>query len=140
MPLEVDARAALEATAHQVLGAEAKLDGLKDDEIRRRVLAVKLPGLKLDGQHPSYVEAAFEVAVRDLPARPPSQETAPAIHFLSSASRARGDGAEPGTAERAASAHARAAEEAWRRPAAGTTLEDLEAGVHVRATGKPADR
>ncbi len=106
----------LKAVARQVLGAEAKLDGVEDDQLRRRVLGVLLPGLKIDGQTAAaYVEAAYQVATRDLPPpRPPSSDV-PA--------RERATGADPGTAA-PADAFMRAAEDAWRRPQVGTTLDD----------------
>lgn len=52
-------RGALVATARQVLGAEAKLDGLKADEIRRLVVAKAHPEMKLDGLSADTVGGMF---------------------------------------------------------------------------------
>lgn len=55
------ARVALENQAKSVLGAEAKLDGKTDIDVKREV-ATKA-GFKLDGKADSFVEAAFEIAL-----------------------------------------------------------------------------
>lgn len=56
-------RADLETGARKVLGAEEKLDGKTDDEIRKAVAAKAHPTLKLDGAEPAYVKALFDIAV-----------------------------------------------------------------------------
>jgi uncharacterized protein len=57
------ARASLESGARAVLGAEAKLDGLKDAEIRSLVVEKSSPEIKLDGKSDAYVEALYDLAV-----------------------------------------------------------------------------
>jgi uncharacterized protein len=53
-------RGALRESAAKVLGADVKLDGLKADEIRRRVVAKALPSVKLDGLSADTVGGMFE--------------------------------------------------------------------------------
>lgn len=53
-------RGALRESAAKILGADVKLDGLKADEIRRRVVAKALPSVKLDGLSADTVGGMFE--------------------------------------------------------------------------------
>ena len=53
-------RGALRESAAKVLGADVKLDGLKADEIRRRVVAKALPTVKLDGLSADTVLGMYE--------------------------------------------------------------------------------
>ncbi len=57
------ARAALIAKVQPVLGANVKLDGKTDIEIKKLYLADTAKELKLDGKDDSYVEGCFEVAL-----------------------------------------------------------------------------
>lgn len=57
----VAARVALEQLARKVLGADAKLDGQTDEQVRAAALAKAAPELKLDGKDVHYVKAAFEL-------------------------------------------------------------------------------
>lgn len=59
----VRARVALERQAVEVLGAEAKLDGLDDRAVKAQVLGKLTPEIKLDGKDAAYVDAAFEIAI-----------------------------------------------------------------------------
>lgn len=56
-------RIALRDNAAKVLGAEAKLDGLKAHEIHRQVVAKALPSVKLDGMDAKTVEGMFLAVV-----------------------------------------------------------------------------
>lgn len=53
-------RGALRESAAKVLGADVKLDGLKADEIRRKVVAKALPTVKLDGLSADTVLGMYE--------------------------------------------------------------------------------
>ena len=59
---ELQARASLEKTATDVLGAESKFDGKSDSEVKRMV--AETSGLKCDGKSDAYVDAAFEIAIQ----------------------------------------------------------------------------
>lgn len=67
----VAARVALESSARSILGADAKLDGKTDLEVRREVVVKAMPSLKLDGKSDAYVEALFDSAVADEAKRNP---------------------------------------------------------------------
>lgn len=56
-------RGTLRADAAKILGAEAKLDGLKADEIRRQVVTRALPTVKLDGLTADTVRGMYEAVV-----------------------------------------------------------------------------
>lgn len=56
-------RGTLRADAAKVLGAEVKLDGLKADEIRKRVVAKALPNVKLDGLSADTLRGMYEAVV-----------------------------------------------------------------------------
>jgi hypothetical protein len=62
---EVEARAATEADARRILGAEVKFDGKTDIEVKRAA-AEKSRGVSLDGRADAYVEAAFDQAIEQL--------------------------------------------------------------------------
>lgn len=62
---EVENRAAVEADAKRILGAEAKFDGKTDIEVKRAA-AEKHRGVSLDGRSDAYVEAAFDQAVEQI--------------------------------------------------------------------------
>jgi hypothetical protein len=72
------AKAALRAQALKVLGAEAKLDGMTDNQIRVTVVAKAYPSIKLDGdvadKRPEYLAGLFESAV--ISHKADAQETA----------------------------------------------------------------
>jgi len=57
---EAAARMQLEQSARKVLGAEAKFDGLTDDELRARVLKRLAPKLEQKGRTPEYLRARFD--------------------------------------------------------------------------------
>ena len=59
----VKARVELERRAAPLLGAEVKLDGMNDAEVRKAVVAKLEPEMKLDGRSDVYVEALFDRAV-----------------------------------------------------------------------------
>lgn len=59
----VSARAALEADARKVLGADVKLDGKTEDEVKRAAIAKAKPSIKLDGKSADYVSAMFDAIV-----------------------------------------------------------------------------
>lgn len=56
-------RGALLTSARKVLGAEVKLDGLKADEIRRKVVTHAHPTMKLDGLSADTVRGMYEIVV-----------------------------------------------------------------------------
>jgi len=56
---ELQSRALLEASAKPHLGDE-KLDALKDNEIRAKVISKLSPALKIDGREAVYIEAVYE--------------------------------------------------------------------------------
>lgn len=56
----VSARASLVTSARAVLGPEFKADGLSDEEIMRRAIAKKSPGVKLEGRSSDYLRARFD--------------------------------------------------------------------------------
>jgi uncharacterized protein len=58
-PAAVQARVSLESKAREVLGAEAKLDGKTDREVKALVVAKLSPDLKLDGEGDAYVDAVY---------------------------------------------------------------------------------
>ena len=60
----IDARVALVTKAREVLGNEAKTDGVADIEIQKAVVASVTPAMKdkLDGKSADYVQAAYEMA------------------------------------------------------------------------------
>lgn len=60
---EMNERAALESQARRVLGADMKLDGKSDRQVRETVLAKLSPDLKLDGKDDTYVAVRFDVAL-----------------------------------------------------------------------------
>lgn len=59
----VAARVQLEGSARKVLGAEAKLDGLTEKEVKLQVLAKLRPSAKFDDKSDAYVDGAFETAL-----------------------------------------------------------------------------
>jgi hypothetical protein len=63
---EVAARAALEGTVRKVLGAEVRLDGKTDKELRLEVLAKLAPKLDPAGKDDAYLLARFDTAIEDL--------------------------------------------------------------------------
>lgn len=64
----VQARADLLTQAAKFLPKEEKLDGLGDDEIRRKVVEHNRQALKLDDKDAAYIGAAFDLIVADEPA------------------------------------------------------------------------
>lgn len=56
-------RGTLRADAAKVLGTEAKLDGLKADEIRKAVVAKAHPEMKLDGLSADTLRGMYEVVI-----------------------------------------------------------------------------
>jgi uncharacterized protein len=58
-PAAVQARVALESKAREVLGADAKLDGKPDREVKALVISKLSPDLKLDGEGDAYVDAVY---------------------------------------------------------------------------------
>ena len=56
----VSARVALETSARVHLGAEAKLDGLDTQGVKKAVVAKLSPETKLDGKSADYVDALFD--------------------------------------------------------------------------------
>lgn len=62
-------RLALESSALSVLGDDAKLDGLKDDEVRAKVLAKLSPELKLAGKSTDYIGARYDAAIEAFEAK-----------------------------------------------------------------------
>lgn len=60
----VAARAALLESARKVLGAEAKLDGKTEAQIKAEVVAKAYPDEKLDGQHPAFVDGLYKAALK----------------------------------------------------------------------------
>lgn len=61
---QAKARADLLDGARQVLGADAKFDGMDEAAIRRAVAQTVLgPEAKLDGRSPDYISALFDMAV-----------------------------------------------------------------------------
>jgi len=59
----VSKRISLHDDARKVLGTETKLDGLKPAEIKSKVIAKALPGMKLDGLSADTVDGMFRAAV-----------------------------------------------------------------------------
>jgi hypothetical protein len=76
---EIAARTALEGQARRVLGADVKLDGLTDRQVREATLVKLHPTLKLDGKDDAYIAVRFDVAlegVRDKTATDKAREAA----------------------------------------------------------------
>lgn len=63
----VAARASLVERARKLGGADLKVDGLTDAQIRGAALAVAKPELKIDGKTAEYIEAAFDLATEAAP-------------------------------------------------------------------------
>lgn len=59
----IRSRVDLERKAVIVLGADAKLDSLADVDVKKAVVAKKMPDMKLDGQSADYIGALFDLAV-----------------------------------------------------------------------------
>ena len=59
----VKARVALERTAAQVLGTEAKLDAMNDRDIKVAVVTKVHADAKMDGRSDEYVQARFDAAI-----------------------------------------------------------------------------
>ena len=56
----LDARLKVKEVAHKVLDAgKFKLDGVKTSEIKRLVVAERMPALKLDGKSADFIEGCF---------------------------------------------------------------------------------
>lgn len=74
---EIKARFALETEAAKVLPS-SKFDGLSDVEVKRQV-AEKVLGVKLDGKSDVYVEASFDLALKQASTAPAAglEQTAP---------------------------------------------------------------
>jgi hypothetical protein len=64
---DVQARIALKSQARAVLGAEVKLDGNTDRELRADVLAKLAPKCDLTGKDDAYVSARFDAAIESVP-------------------------------------------------------------------------
>lgn len=71
---EIKARVDLEVKAKEVLGEDARLDGLSDLDVKRSV-AEKALGKKIENKSAEYIQAAFELAF-DAPKKsePPTSE------------------------------------------------------------------
>lgn len=59
----IRARVALEKSASEVLGAEVKLDGKSEADIKLEMLKKLEPELKLDGKSAEYIQAALDIAI-----------------------------------------------------------------------------
>lgn len=59
----VRARVALEVEARKHLGADAKLDGVSDLDVRRQVIGKLAPECKLDGRTEAYILARYDAEV-----------------------------------------------------------------------------
>lgn len=79
-------RLALHDEARTVLGAEAKFDGLKPDEVRRQVIAKAFPSVKLDGKSADILLGLYTAALAG---------GAPRNDALANAHRATGLGGAP---------------------------------------------
>lgn len=75
----VDARATLRQLAAKVLGANVKLDGKADAEIKKLVVGKALPTFKLDGRNDDEINAAFDIATADAAKVAPIDSARPAL-------------------------------------------------------------
>lgn len=62
----VNARTSMFTKARSILGADFKLDGLAEVEIKRAVALKDNPALKLDGKPEAYIDALYEAAIARL--------------------------------------------------------------------------
>lgn len=60
---ELEARSRLVATGIDVLGPDAKIDGMPDSEIKTAVILAISPEAKLEGRSQVYLDARFDAAV-----------------------------------------------------------------------------
>lgn len=63
----VAARASLVERARKLGGADLKIDGMTDAQIRSAALTAARPDLRLDGKTAEYIEAAFDLATEAAP-------------------------------------------------------------------------
>lgn len=108
----VKARVALESRAQEILGADAKLDALDDQGVKRAVLTKLSPDVKLDGKDAVYVDAAYDYAIANVGKQ--------GLAALRTATAPRLDGKGGDEVPDARAAKARMEEEArnaWKRPA-----------------------
>lgn len=116
-------RLTLHDEARKVLGAEAKMDGLKPAEIRAKVIGTAFPSVKLDGLSADRVQGLYDAALLGATERNDG---------LANAHRAAA-GADPETRTDAADAAtprglARRTQDAWRRPSTLSTTGATGAG------------
>jgi uncharacterized protein len=109
-PAAVQARVALESKAREVLGADAKLDGKPDREVKALVIGKLSPDLKLDGEGDAYVDAVYRGTL--------AAASTDAIAKIRQAAAGKKDGAEAIDAEAARRKFVEDSENAWRQPAA----------------------
>ncbi|TAK30989.1 MAG: DUF2213 domain-containing protein [Myxococcaceae bacterium] len=108
-------RIALHDEARKVLGAEAKMDGLKPAEIRAKVIAQAFPSVKLDGLSADRVQGLYDAAL--LGATEHNDGLANAHRAAAGADpETRTDDADAGTPK----GLARRTQDAWRRPSTMT--------------------
>jgi hypothetical protein len=72
-------RTAFETEAKKILGAEAKLDGLSEIEVKLQVIKKLQPEAKLDGKSADYVAAYYDAIIQTAPETSAPQQTTPAL-------------------------------------------------------------
>lgn len=81
--IEADAnkqkRAAFETEAKKHLGADVKLDGLSDAEVKIKVIQKLQPEAKLDGKSADYVAAYYDAITQSVPEPTAPTQTTPAL-------------------------------------------------------------
>jgi uncharacterized protein len=113
----VNARVALVSEARKHLGADARLDGMSDRDVRAAVVEKLQPGAKLEGKSEDYVTARFDAAIESVGAR--SVDAALVAANAVATQGARTDGYDESTARAKA---AEAARNRWKEPAAGAAV------------------
>lgn len=107
----IKTRTNLENAARKVLGTEEKLDGLKDEEIRSKVILKAYPDAKLDGKSEEYIQARFDSAVDSVKENGGDNAMADARR---STSEHRDSSGEPDSADKARDRMRKDAEERWK--------------------------
>jgi uncharacterized protein len=108
------ARAKLETKARAVLGADAKLDGLSDADVRVAVLAKLVPNWKADGKSASYIEARFDAETERADAD--DSDWKADADKLEKSSKSDSNEGEHVDADAARAAYLKASQGAWKKP------------------------
>ena len=71
---KIKARVALETIGGKILGEDAKLDEMTDEDIKKAVIVKLVPDIKLDEKEPAYIQARFDAEVDRKTAEEPKND------------------------------------------------------------------